>query len=695
MPWKRPPWRRGLPSRSGSPPSAAGWRRRPRARPVKRASVRRRAEAEARARLRAEQEAREAAERECRRLEQERSDGRALLASFVATYGKVGEFKEIAGQITAFLGKARKVKPCPPASVMLQIGAPAPIFRSIARLSAPGLALAAFQTAVSIADTHFVGRLGTEPLAGLALVFPLVMLLQMTSAGAMGGGVSSAIARARGGGNEAAARRLVVHALGHRARRRACSSRSSFSWLGRPLYALLGGGDDTLAQAIAYSDILFGGAVLVWLANTFAATPARRRQHRGPGGCARGRGAGPGPALGRADARLGPFPGARHPRRGARLRRVLRPRRGDHGRLRLGGRAAAARGRLAPRVAAVPRDPARRRALLDLGAADGGARRSSSPAASARFGTAALAGYGVGVRLELLQVPIVFAIGQALVILVGTHIGAGQAPRARRIAWAGTLAAVVGLPRDRLRRGARARALGQPVQQRRRRARRRQPLPAHRRAVLPVLRRRHGALLRRAGRRAGRPADPRRHGAPGGGRRRADCSWCGAARRSTGCSRSSPAAWRCSAGSRRQECTARRGGSYSRRATLITIRTNTQTTTARQSRPDGAVEERALGRIADADLGARLHAFQLLHRHSQAHAHRAGAGGEHHAGVGIGPVARLRAPAVDRVLEVADHGERCGGEAHRRPFEQVERAAGEAAEGAGVAPAPAKYAARR
>ena len=74
-----------------------------------------RLEAEARARQRAEQEAREAAARECRRLEQERLDGRAVLANFVATYGKVDEFKEIAGQITAFLNKARKVKPCPPA----------------------------------------------------------------------------------------------------------------------------------------------------------------------------------------------------------------------------------------------------------------------------------------------------------------------------------------------------------------------------------------------------------------------------------------------------------------------------------------------------------------------------------------------------------------------------------------------------
>jgi membrane protein involved in colicin uptake len=68
------------------------------------------------ARQRAEQEAREAAARECRRLEQERSDGRAMLADFVAKYGKVDEFKEIAGQISAFLAKARKVKPCPPAS---------------------------------------------------------------------------------------------------------------------------------------------------------------------------------------------------------------------------------------------------------------------------------------------------------------------------------------------------------------------------------------------------------------------------------------------------------------------------------------------------------------------------------------------------------------------------------------------------
>jgi len=75
-----------------------------------------RAAAEARARQLAEQEAREAAERECRRLAQERLDGRALLVSFVDNYGKVEENKGIAGQITTFLSKARKVEPCSPAN---------------------------------------------------------------------------------------------------------------------------------------------------------------------------------------------------------------------------------------------------------------------------------------------------------------------------------------------------------------------------------------------------------------------------------------------------------------------------------------------------------------------------------------------------------------------------------------------------
>jgi Na+-driven multidrug efflux pump len=60
------------------------------------------------------------------------------------------------------------------------------------------------------------------------------------------------------------------------------------------------------------------------------------------------------------------------------------------------------------------------------------------------FGTFALAGYGVGARLEYLQIPLVFGLGSALVTLVGTNVGAGNVIRARRAAWTGAaLAAAV------------------------------------------------------------------------------------------------------------------------------------------------------------------------------------------------------------------------------------------------------------
>src|SRR3954464_9558622 len=67
----------------------------------------------------------------------------------------------------------------------------APILPTLLTLAIPNT-IAMFGTAlVAVAETSYIGRLGTEPLAGIALVFPFVMLTQMMSAGAMGGGVSS------------------------------------------------------------------------------------------------------------------------------------------------------------------------------------------------------------------------------------------------------------------------------------------------------------------------------------------------------------------------------------------------------------------------------------------------------------------------------------------------------------------------
>src|ERR1700689_742690 len=88
-----------------------------------------------------------------------------------------------------------------------------PIAATLIRLAAPNVLVMLAQTSVGLVETYFVGKLGTDPLAGVALVFPLLMLMQMMSAGAMGGGISSAIARAIGGGRRDDANALALHAV--------------------------------------------------------------------------------------------------------------------------------------------------------------------------------------------------------------------------------------------------------------------------------------------------------------------------------------------------------------------------------------------------------------------------------------------------------------------------------------------------
>lgn len=310
-----------------------------------------------------------------------------------------------------------------------------PIVTTVARLAAPGLGLAVFQMAASIADTHFVGRLGTEPLAGLALVFPLVMFLQMSSAGAMGGGVSSAIARSLGAGDAATARNLVAHAFVIAAGMGAAYTVLVLS-LGPALYGLLGGDANTLAQAIAYSNVLFGGAVFVWLGNTLAAmlrgsgntrTPALALVAGAVAQIALSRvltlGWGVVPAwgiAGTAAAHVAGFALAAAVL-AAHLRTSPLWPRGEDWRIRW-------------RPAA---DILRVGAVSALSSLQTIATAMALTGLVSGFGVAAIAGYGVGVRLELLMVPVVFSMGQALVVMVGVNVGAGDPLRAKRVAWTG------------------------------------------------------------------------------------------------------------------------------------------------------------------------------------------------------------------------------------------------------------------
>ena len=87
------------------------------------------------------------------------------------------------------------------------------ILPTLWRLSLPNMVAMGMSVLVAVAETYYVGRLGTTALAAMALVFPLAMLTQMMSNGAMGSGVSSAISRALGSGDRDKASALAVHAL--------------------------------------------------------------------------------------------------------------------------------------------------------------------------------------------------------------------------------------------------------------------------------------------------------------------------------------------------------------------------------------------------------------------------------------------------------------------------------------------------
>ena len=102
---------------------------------------------------------------------------------------------------------------------------------------------------VTIAETSYIGRLGTFPLAGIALVFPMVMLQQMISAGSMGGGISSAISRAIGAGDNEKADRLVMHALTISLGLGIVYSLIFLIW-GREIFAAIGGSGLALDEAM-------------------------------------------------------------------------------------------------------------------------------------------------------------------------------------------------------------------------------------------------------------------------------------------------------------------------------------------------------------------------------------------------------------------------------------------------------------
>src|SRR5205085_10410303 len=145
----------------------------------------------------------------------------------------------------------------------------APILPTLLRLAWANIAVMLVMASTGLIETWWVSRLGTDALAGIALVFPLYMMRRMLAAGAMGGGISSAIARALGGGRREDADALVLHAiLVNLAIGILCSA--LVLAFGPALYRTLGGEGASLDAALGYSNIVFAGTALVWLMNALA-----------------------------------------------------------------------------------------------------------------------------------------------------------------------------------------------------------------------------------------------------------------------------------------------------------------------------------------------------------------------------------------------------------------------------------------
>jgi MATE family, multidrug efflux pump len=317
-----------------------------------------------------------------------------------------------------------------------------PIASTLLRLATPNVLVMFAQASVGLIETYFVARLGTAALAGVTLVFPVLMLMQMMSAGAMGGGISSAIARALGARRRADADALVLHALAI-----AIVFGLGFTVVvlggGRWLYSVMGGRGASLAAALAYSQVVFAGAVLIWVFNSLANVVRGTGNMVLPAGVTLAGAAVLVPLSPALILGLGPFP-----RLGVAGGAVAVLVYYTLGCAALVAYLASGRGivRLTLTGARL-RWPLFRDILQVGGVAALITVQTNLTIAIAtsfvgRFGPAAIAGYGTGARLEYLLVPLVFGLGGPLVAMVGTNIGAGQRERALRAAWIGAGIAV-------------------------------------------------------------------------------------------------------------------------------------------------------------------------------------------------------------------------------------------------------------
>jgi Na+-driven multidrug efflux pump len=317
----------------------------------------------------------------------------------------------------------------------------APIAPTLARLAAPNIIAMLVTAAMSVAEGAFAGVMGVSALAGLALVFPLVMLAQMMSAGAMGGAISSAVARSLGAGDDVRAGQLVAASWII-----AVVMSSLFAgavyFFGPMLFRTLAGpeGEAAVSAALTYAYVAFPAGITLWLCHSTLSVI------RGVGNMAT-------PSLILLTVSLGSIPLAGALALGwAGLPALGMAGLAAGAALALGFGALFAVGYvLTGRAGLTVRfrglswslfaDILRVGIIASVNAMQTVLTIVIMVAMVGQYGEAALAGYGLGARLEFLMVPVVFGVGAAMTAMVGANIGAGDRARALRIGWTGSFAA--------------------------------------------------------------------------------------------------------------------------------------------------------------------------------------------------------------------------------------------------------------
>jgi putative MATE family efflux protein len=312
-----------------------------------------------------------------------------------------------------------------------------PVLPTLLRLALPTTIVLVAQTAVNVAEAYYIGYLGTDALAGVALVFPVFMLMTMMSNGGLGSGVASAVARATGAGQRNDADALVLHAMVL-----AVIVGATFTvgthWGGPALYRILGGRDGALDTAVKYSNYLFAGSIPVWIVNFQAAALRGSGNVRVPAmvtllgavvliPCSPLLifGLGPIPRLGIAGAGIA-F-GLYYVTAMLVLLHYM-----TTGRSGLSLKLGALQSRLFKDILKVGLPTAISTTLTNLTVI-------LVTGAVGLFGTHSLAGYGIASRLDYVMIPTLFGLCTAVLTMVGVNMGAGQVARAKRIAWTSSL----------------------------------------------------------------------------------------------------------------------------------------------------------------------------------------------------------------------------------------------------------------